>query len=168
VTEARVSWAQDPLPRPAGCPAARVQNLVTAEASSGGARAAVTQSMTAGDAGEVIHSLADEPDVTVTASGSPPAGKVMIAVLADPDGCSVVLAPDEPPGRASPGPPNRSATSAPAHGRANHPQPAADAEVLHALLTLCDRRRTQRGAHRRRYLRARKLRCRAFCARRSG
>ena len=49
------------------------------EVSSGG-RAAVTQSMTAGDVGEVIHGLADEPDVTVTISGSgPAAGKVMVA-----------------------------------------------------------------------------------------
>jgi hypothetical protein len=77
--KARVSWARDPLPLPAGCPAARAQNLAAAEASSGGARAAVTESMMAGDAGEVIHSLADEPDVTVTTSGSHPAGgKVMI------------------------------------------------------------------------------------------
>jgi Schlafen, AlbA_2 len=52
---------------------------VTVEASSGSARAAVTESMMAGDAGEVIHSLADEPDVTGTTSGSHPAGrKVMI------------------------------------------------------------------------------------------
>ena len=103
MTEARVSWAQDPLPLPAGCPAAWAQNLVTAEVNSGGARAAVTESMMAGDAGEVIHSLADEPDVTVTTSGShPAAGKVMIAVLADPDGRSVVLARMNRPGAPAP------------------------------------------------------------------
>jgi len=80
--EARVSWVQDPLPLPlpVGCPAAWTQDLVTVEVSSGGARASVTGSMTAGDVGEVIHSLADEPEVTVTISGSvPAAGKVMIA-----------------------------------------------------------------------------------------
>jgi hypothetical protein len=87
--EARVSWVQDPLPlplplpMPAGCPAAWTQDLVTVEVNGRG-RAAVTQSMTAGDAGEVIHSLAGEPDVTVTISGShPAAGKVMIAPSGD-------------------------------------------------------------------------------------
>jgi hypothetical protein len=43
-------------------PAAWIQDLVTVEVSSGG-RAAVAQSMAAADAGEVLHSLADEPDV---------------------------------------------------------------------------------------------------------
>lgn len=80
VVEARVSWVQDPLPLSAGCPAAWTQDLVTVEVNSGGARAAVTEGMLAGDVGEVIHSLADEPEVTVTVSGShPAAGKVMIA-----------------------------------------------------------------------------------------
>ncbi len=79
--EARVSWVQDPLPLPlsAGSPAAWTQDLVTVEVNSD-ARAAVTRTMTAGDVGEVVHGLADEPDVTVTISGShPAAGKVMIA-----------------------------------------------------------------------------------------
>lgn len=75
-----MSWVQDPLPLPAGRPAAWTQNLVTVEVKSGGARTAVTESMTAGDAGGVIYSLADEPDVTVIMSGShPAAAKVMIA-----------------------------------------------------------------------------------------
>jgi hypothetical protein len=78
--EARVSWVQDPLPLPAGRPAAWTQNLVTVEVNSGGVRTAVTECMTAGDAGDVIYSLADEPDVTLTISGShPAAAKVMIA-----------------------------------------------------------------------------------------
>ena len=80
--EARVSWVQDPLPLllPGGRPAAWMQNLVTVEVKSGSVRAAVTESMMAGDVGQVIHSLADEPDVTVTISGShPAAGTVMIA-----------------------------------------------------------------------------------------
>jgi len=50
------------------------------EILSGSVRAAVTENMTAGDVGHVIHSLADEPDVTVTVSGShPAAGKLMTA-----------------------------------------------------------------------------------------
>jgi hypothetical protein len=57
-----------------------MQDLVTVEIRSGSVRAAVTESMMAGDVGHVIHSLADEPDVTVTISGChPAAGKVMIA-----------------------------------------------------------------------------------------
>ena len=105
MTEARASWAQDPLPPPAGCPAAWVQNLVTAEVNSGGARAAVTESMMAGDAGEVIHSLADEPDVTVTTSGSHPAGgKVMITGARRSRWPPGHPGPDEPPGRTGPDP----------------------------------------------------------------
>jgi hypothetical protein len=78
--EARVSWVQDPLPLSAGRPAAWTQNLVTVEVKSGGVRTAITESMMAGDVGDVIYSLADEPDVTVTISGShPAAAKVMIA-----------------------------------------------------------------------------------------
>lgn len=79
LTAARVSWVQDPLPLPASRPAAWTQNLVTVEVKSG-VRATVTESMMAGDAGDVIYSLADEPDVTVTISGPhPAAAKVMIA-----------------------------------------------------------------------------------------
>jgi hypothetical protein len=78
--EARVNWLQDPLPLPADRPAAWMQNLVTVEIESGSVRAAVSERMMAGDVGHVIHGLADEPDVTVTVSGShPAAGKVMIA-----------------------------------------------------------------------------------------
>lgn len=80
--EARVNWVQDPLPLPlpAGRPAAWTRNLVTVEVNSGSVRAAVTESMTAGDVGQVIRGMADEPDVTVTISGPhPAAGKVMIA-----------------------------------------------------------------------------------------
>lgn len=81
--EARVSWVQDPLPLPlpASRPAAWTQNLVTVEVKSSGVRTAVTESMMAGDVGDVIYSLADEPDVTVAISGShPTAAKAMIAV----------------------------------------------------------------------------------------
>src|SRR4051812_36740913 len=61
-----------------------MQNLVTVEIASGSVPAAVSESMVASDVARVIHSLAGEPDVTVTISGShPAAGKVMIAVSGD-------------------------------------------------------------------------------------
>ena len=154
VMEARVSWAQDPLPLPAGCPAAWVQNLVTVEVNSGGARAAVAESMMAGDVGEVIHSLADEPDVTVTTSGSHPAGgKVMIAVLADPDGRSVVLARMNRPGAS---PELRRPAERVGHlslgARAREPPVVGSRRrgTSRSAHTVCGRR-TYRGAHRRRY-----------------
>lgn len=81
--EARVNWLQDPLPLPlpAGCLAAWMQDRVTVEIEIGGVRAVVTENVTAGDVGRVIRGLADEPDVTVTIPGShPSAGKIMIAV----------------------------------------------------------------------------------------
>lgn len=81
VVEERVNWFQDPLPLPAGCLATWMQDLVTVEINSGGVRAVVTENVTAGDVGRVICGLADEPDVTVTISGShPSAGRIMIAV----------------------------------------------------------------------------------------
>jgi hypothetical protein len=78
--EAQVNWLQDPLPLPVQMPA-WTQNLVMVEIESGSALSVVTENMMAGDVGQVIGSLADEPDVTLTISRPhPAAAKIMVAV----------------------------------------------------------------------------------------
>ena len=79
--EAGAGWFQDRLPLPLPPDPAWTRKLVAVKIERGSVPAATAESMPAGDVGHVIGSLADEPDVTVTVSGSDPAaGEVMIAV----------------------------------------------------------------------------------------
>jgi hypothetical protein len=93
---ARASWLQDPLPLSlsADCLAAWMQNPDTVEIRSGGVRGVFTENVTAGDVGRVVRGLADEPDVTVTISGSHPSAREIVIAVSE-DNCFLsLLSPD--------------------------------------------------------------------------